>query len=109
MIGGGELPQIPLLKLFIVLMGLAIGLFGGVYYQAGRRFEYEDSGFLITLGVVGKLAFFSLVLVYALRGDIPWGMVALGFVDFMYSLLFIESLIYKSNQSQQLRSQQLPS
>lgn len=102
MIGGGEMPQIPLLKLFILLMGLAIGLFGGVYYQAGRRFEYEDSVFLITLGVVGKLAFFSLVLTYALKGDIPWGMVGVGLVDFVYSLLFIESLMYKSKQSQLL-------
>jgi hypothetical protein len=102
--GGGVVPPIPLLEMFILIVGVAVGLFGVVYFQAGRRFEYEDSGFLISLGVVGKLAFFVLVLSYTLRGAIPWGMMGVALVDLLYSALFIESLMYKSKQSQQPQS-----
>lgn len=104
LIGGGHVPQIPLLQLFILLMGIAIGLFGVVYYLAGRRFEYRDSSPLIATGVAGKLIFFFVVLCYTLRQDIPWGMMGIAIVDLLYSALFIESLIYKAKYHHQPES-----
>lgn len=56
-LGGGSLPETPLLQLFIELVALAIFCFGVLYFFAGRWLEAPESNLLIALGAVGKLAF----------------------------------------------------
>jgi hypothetical protein len=102
LLGGDVVPDVPLLHLFTDLMGLAILLFSPVYFFAGRWLEKAESNLLITLGVVGKILFFAIVLGYAVADLTAWGLVAVGVIDLLYAALFIECLLYKSSHTNQL-------
>lgn len=97
-VGGGELPDVPLLQMFIVLSGGSIFLFGIIYLFAGLRLESAESNLLIALGAIGKLTFFIILLAYALNDVSPWGLVGLAAVDLLYALLFTECLWFKTTQ-----------
>lgn len=98
---GGELSSHPLTSLFTSMIGFAIVMFGFVYFQAGRRFEYDDSNFLIVLSGFAKLAFFFIMLGYTVLSNLPWEMMIVAVIDCLYGLLFIESFIYKNKYSQE--------
>ncbi len=102
MIGGGELPAHPVLPMLLSLLGFAVAVFGLVYHRAGQRFEYDDGDFLVALSACAKIAFTLVVVGYVYAADIAPGVLWVVAIDFLYGLLFAESLIYKRQHAAQL-------
>lgn len=105
MIGGGELPSHPVVPMLLTLLGFAIAIFGLVYNRAGQRYEYIDGDFLMALSAFAKIAFTFIVVGYVYTADIPVGVLWVVAIDFLYGLLFAESLIYKKKNASQFNAQ----
>ena len=100
-VSGSELPQHPLVLMLIALVGFAIVMFGFVYSRAGQRFEYSDGNYLIILCGSAKIAFTLIMVGFVLKGGITAEVLGVIAIDFIFGLLFFESLAYKNKNAAQ--------
>ncbi len=72
---------------FAAQLAFVIGLFGGVY--AWLALQAEINRPLLLVGALGKLGFFAVVVVYAVLGEVPVGMVWSALPDLVFGGLFL--------------------
>jgi hypothetical protein len=70
---------------------MCICLLGIGYYWVAR--DLSKNRAIVKLGVIGKLAVFSIVMGHAIRGDIPYALALPAVIDLMFAILFLEFLM----------------
>ena len=73
-------------RYFAAQICLTIGLFGGVY--AWLAVQPAINRPLLVVGGLGKLGFFALTLIYAIAGDVPFGMALNATPDLLLAATF---------------------
>lgn len=85
---GMQPPQNPIwLQLFLG----AVFLFGAGYFMIGMAPQRNRD--LAVLGILGKWAVFLIFIIYTIKGFLHPVFLAMGGVDFIFSLLFLEYLL----------------
>jgi hypothetical protein len=74
-------------RYFAAQICLTIGLFGGVY--AWLAMQPAINRALLVVGGLGKLGFFALTLIYAIAGDVPFGMALNATPDLVLAAIFL--------------------
>jgi hypothetical protein len=68
-----------------------ICLLGIGYYWVAKDVSRNHA--IVRLGIIGKVAVFSILLGHAIRGDIPYTLAAPGVIDLVFAVLFLEFLM----------------
>jgi len=68
-----------------------ICLLGIGYYWVARDVSRNHA--IVWLGMIGKLAVFSIFLGHAISGDIPYALTAPAVIDLVFAILFLEFLM----------------
>lgn len=87
LIGLNPIPQNPI---YLHLFACLVALFGIAYYWVAQDFTNNRN--LVVLGVIGKLAVFTVPLGYCLLGYVSWQLPALASADLLFAALFIGAL-----------------
>ena len=85
-LGVTPMPDSPL---YFHLFLAAVALFGYIYYRVSRDLTQM---LLVQMGAIGKLLVFGIVLAYWVVGVASWHLMALGSVDLVYAILFVDFL-----------------
>lgn len=103
LMGGESIHESPLFYLILQSLSMIIILFGGVYFWVARNLGSQASRAFALVASIGKFLLAMLFYVYAARGDIPPALAGLTTGDLIYSILFMEYLLYqKKNIHKQL-------
>ena len=68
-----------------------ICLLGIGYYWVAKDVTRNHA--IVKLGIIGKVAVFSILLGHAIRGEIPYALASPGVIDLVFAVLFLEFLI----------------
>lgn len=79
----------PIPALWFHLFLAAVALFGYIYYRVSRDLTQTV---LVELGAIGKLLVFGIIFGYWVAGIASWHLLALGSVDLVYTVLFVDFL-----------------
>ena len=93
-LGVANVPETPLLFMYVRLFAVAVFMFGIAYLMAGCWPTSQTSFCLIAFGAAGKAAVFGIMLTYVVVADVPWRHAALTFFDLLYAILFVEYLFW---------------
>jgi hypothetical protein len=72
-----------------------VALFGYIYFRVSRDLTQTS---LVEVGAIGKFLVFGIVFAYWIAGIASWHMLALGSVDLVYAILFIDFLRRSDSQ-----------
>jgi hypothetical protein len=75
--------------LYFHLFLAVVALFGYIYYRVSRDLTQTS---LAEMGAIGKILVFGIVFAYWIAGIASWHLLALGSVDFVYAILFVDFL-----------------
>ncbi len=100
--GGGDVPQSPVFNLILQCLSMIIIVFGGVYYSIGQNPRSPTSQAFAIVGSIGKFFLALIFYYYAIQGDIPLALAGVVTGDFIYTILFIEYLVYQKKANQPL-------
>jgi hypothetical protein len=85
-LGITPMPESPL---YFHLFLAAVALFGYAYWRVSRDLTQRA---LAEVGAIGKLLVFGIVFAYWVAGVASWHLLALGSVDLVYAILFVDFL-----------------